>query len=81
MPENPFCKNKLRKIEHIFSNLLEFPEKYFKNFNFKWGALKSREIPNAFRYLLETFIKKLKNGLDRSGNGMKIRENFRENPL
>ena len=47
------------------------------------GPYKPREVHDEFYYLVETFIKKLKNGLDGGlfGNGMKILEVLRENRL
>ena len=47
-----------------FTRISEFFGKNFKNLIFLEGLGKSREIPNELYYLVETFIKKLKNGLD-----------------
>ena len=50
-----------------FTRIAEFSKNYWKNLKFSVEPYKSRESPDEFYYLVEKFIKKLKNGLNREG--------------
>ena len=59
-----FSQRKNSKIGHISQEFLSFFENIFKILIFLEELYKSREIPDELYYLVETFIKKAKNGLD-----------------
>ena len=77
-----FFLEKFRKIEYILQEFLIFSKTYFKIFNF-YETYKSREIFGEFYDLVEKFIKKLKNSLNRGLLKMawKILKIFGENWL